>query len=74
MSYLLPIKRNLISVRVLAETGYDCHFTKRTCYIKFDNKVVGLAFVQDKLYLLSLNDSVMNVINACNDEAETSSK
>jgi hypothetical protein len=66
------IKRNLISVRVLAETGYDCHFTKRTCYIKFDNKVVGLAFVRDKLYLLSLDDFVMNVINAYNDKAETS--
>ena len=41
---------------------------------KFNNKVVGLAFVRDKLYLLSLDDFVMNVINAYNDKAEMSSK
>lgn len=35
---------------------------------------MGLAFVRDKLYFFSLDDTVMNATNVCNDKAETSSK
>jgi hypothetical protein len=45
--------------------GFDCQFVNRQCLILFDNKVVGLAFRQDKLYMLSMHKNV-NVV--CNDE------
>jgi ABC-type phosphate transport system ATPase subunit len=38
---------------------------QRQCLILIDNKVVGLAFQQDKLYMLSMHENV-NVV--CNDE------
>jgi hypothetical protein len=55
----------LISVSCLDDDGYDCQFGNRQCLILFDNKVVGLAFRQDKLYMLSMHGN-MNVV--CNDE------
>jgi hypothetical protein len=47
------------------EDGFDCQFGNRQCLILFDNKVVGLVFQQDKLYMLSMHENV-NVV--CNDE------
>jgi hypothetical protein len=43
----------------------DCSFGNKQCLILFDNKCVGLAFWQDKLYMSSMHENV-NVV--CNDE------
>ena len=50
---------------------YDCHFGNGKCQIMFDNKCVGLAFRQDKLYLLSLSEN-MNVVSTENENASLS--
>jgi hypothetical protein len=63
--YVPSLSRNLISVLCLDDDGYACQFGNRQCLILFDNKVVGIAFRQDKLYMLSMHENV-NVI--CNDE------
>jgi hypothetical protein len=63
--YVPSLSRNLISVSCLDDDGYDCQFGNRQCLILFDNKVVGLAFQEDKLYMLSMHENV-NVV--CNDE------
>jgi hypothetical protein len=63
--YVLSLSRNLIFVLCLDDDGYDCQFDNRQCLILFDNKVVGLAFRQDKLYMLSMHENV-NVV--CSDE------
>jgi hypothetical protein len=63
--YVPSLSRNLISISYLGDDGYDCQFDNRQCLILFDNKVVGLAFRQDKLYMLSIHENV-NVV--CNDE------
>jgi hypothetical protein len=52
--YVPSLSRNLISVWCLDDDGYDCQFGNRQCLILFDNKVVGLTFRQDKLYMLSI--------------------
>ena len=53
--YVPSLRRNLISVSRLDDDGYDCHLGNGKCQIVFNNKCVGLAFRQDKLYLLSLS-------------------
>jgi hypothetical protein len=63
--YVPSLSRNLISILCLDDNGYDCQFDNRQCLISFDSKVVGLAFSQDKLYMLSMHENV-NVV--CNDE------
>jgi hypothetical protein len=63
--YAPSLSRNLISVSCLHDDGYDCQFGNRQCLILFDNKVMPLAFRQDKLYMLSIHENV-NVV--CNDE------
>jgi hypothetical protein len=55
----------LISVSCLDDDRFDCQFGNRQCLILFNNKVVGLAFRQDKLYMSSMHENV-NVV--CNDE------
>jgi hypothetical protein len=51
----------------LDDDGYNCQFGNRQCLILFDNKVVGLAFRQDKLYMLSIHDNVV-----CKDKVSSS--
>jgi hypothetical protein len=63
--YVSSLSRNLISVSCMDDDGFDCQFGNIQCLILFDNKVVGLAFRQDKLYMLSMYENV-NVV--CNDE------
>jgi hypothetical protein len=63
--YAPSLSRNLISVSCLDDDGFDCQFDNRQCLILFDKEVVGLAFRQDKLYMLSMYENV-NVV--CNDE------
>ena len=45
----------------LDDDGYDCHCGNGKCRIVINNKYVGLAFQQDKLYLLSLSKNVNDV-------------
>ena len=63
--YVPSLCRNLISVSRLHDDGYDCHFGNGKYRIVINNKCVGLAFRQDKLYLLSLSENV-NDVNAIN--------
>jgi hypothetical protein len=63
--YVPSLSRNLISVSCLADDGFDCHFGKEQCLIKVNDRCVGLAFRQDKLYMLSMHENV-NVV--CNEE------
>jgi hypothetical protein len=63
--YVPSLSRNLIFVSCLDDDGYDCQFGNKQCLILFGSKVVGLAFRQDKLYMLSMHENV-NVV--CNDE------
>ena len=59
--YVPSLRRNLISVSCLDDDGYDCHFGNGKCQVVFNNKCVGLAFQQDKLYLLSLFENMNDV-------------
>jgi hypothetical protein len=69
--YVPSLHRNLISVSRLDDDGFACHFGDGQCKIEFNNEIVGLAFRQDKLYLLSLCENV-NVISAENENASSS--
>ena len=42
----------------LDDDSIDCHFGDGKCEIQFKKECVGLAFRQDKLYLLSLPEKV----------------
>ena len=64
------MQRNLISVSRLDDDSIDCHFRDGKCEILFDKECVGLAFRQDKLYLLSL---IENVNVACSENENASS-
>jgi hypothetical protein len=77
--YVPSLKRNLISVSALADSGHVCSFYKDKCVIQYNSISVGLAERQGKLYMLSLSDNVvMNVTNVSNKRKrrfnETSSK
>jgi hypothetical protein len=63
--YVPSLSRNMIFISYLDDDGYDCQFGNRECLILFDNKVVGLAFQLDKLYMLYMHENV-NVV--CNNE------
>jgi hypothetical protein len=53
----------------LDDDGIDCHFSNGKCKILVNNECVGLAFRQDKLYLLSLDE---NANNACDENMNDS--
>jgi hypothetical protein len=66
---------------LLEDEGYECVFGNNKCIIKLDNKVVGPAPMQEKLYVFSLNDfPVMSACDVTNkrkrstSDSETSSK
>jgi hypothetical protein len=69
--YVPSLRRNLISVSCLDDDGYDCHFGNGKCRIVINNKCVGLAFRQDKLYLSSLSENV-NDVSTENENASSS--
>ena len=69
--YIPSLRRNLISVSWLDDDGYDCHFGNDKYWIVINNKCVGLAFRQDKLYLLSLSENV-NAVSTKNENASSS--
>lgn len=55
----LPLLRGTL----LTTTRCDFHLSKGTCCIEFNNRFIDLAFKQDKLYRLTLDDSVMTIVN-----------
>ena len=55
--YVPSLQRSLISVSILDDDFIDCHFGDGKCEIQFNKECVGLAFRQDKLYLLSLSQA-----------------
>ena len=69
-SHRVQIRRNLISVSRLDDDSIDCHFGDGKCGIQFNKECDGLAFRQDKLYLLSLPKNVNDV---CNENKNASS-
>ena len=69
--FMYSLRRNLISVSRLDDDGDDCHFGNDKCWIVINNKCVGLAFRQDKLYLLSLSENV-NAMSTENENASSS--
>jgi hypothetical protein len=64
--YVPSMRRNLISVSCLDDDGFDCLFGKKQCLIIFNDDVVGRAFRHDKLYLLSIKDSIIVVTSENN--------
>jgi hypothetical protein len=76
--YVRSLKTNLISVSTLDASGHVLEFGNKKCIIKFKYIVVGLAFRQEKLYMLSFDDNpVLNVCDNSNKrkrDDETSSK
>jgi hypothetical protein len=58
------------------DDGFNCQFDNKQCLISFDNKVVCLAFRQDKLYMLSIHENVNVVCNhenvVCNEKVSSS--
>jgi hypothetical protein len=56
--YAPLLQRNLISVSLLEDAGFECLFGNNNCTIKFNNKVVGLDPRKGMLYMLSLNECV----------------
>jgi hypothetical protein len=74
--YVPSLSRNLVSISCLDDDGFDCQFDNRQCLILCDNKVVCLAFRQDKLYMLSMHENVNVVCNhenvMCKDKVSSS--
>jgi hypothetical protein len=66
--FVPSLHRNLISVSKLDDDGLACHFGDGKCKLLFHNKCVGLAFRQDKLYLLSISENVnaISIVNETN--------
>jgi hypothetical protein len=71
--YVPSMRRNLIFVSCLDDDVFDCLFGKKQCLIKYNDEIASHAFRHDKLYLLSLKDSI-NVISSENDVNISSSK
>jgi hypothetical protein len=74
--YVPSLSRNLIFISCLDDDEYDCQFGNRQYLILFDSKVVGLAFRQDNLYMLSMDENVNVVSNdenvVCKDKVSSS--
>jgi hypothetical protein len=61
-----------ISVPKLDFDGYDCHFGNGKCELWYNNACVGLALLQNQLYLLSLSENV-NVVSSLTKEKKANS-
>jgi hypothetical protein len=66
--YVPSLCRNLISVLKLDDNGIDCHFGDDKCKILVNDECVGLAFRQDKFYLLSFDENANNVCDWLNNQ------
>jgi hypothetical protein len=61
--YVLSMKRNLVFVSCLDDDGFCCNFGHKKCIIMYNENNVGLAIRQDKLYFISINDAINNVVS-----------
>jgi hypothetical protein len=52
-------KPNLISISHLDKDGFECHFGHDKCAIWCNNACVGIAYLHDELYLLSLHENLI---------------
>ena len=73
------MKRNLVYVSCLDDDGFGCNFGNKKCIIMYNENNVGLAIRQDKLYLISTNDAINNIVSTPDNKRkrndnETSSK
>lgn len=65
------LHRNLISISRMDKDGFDCHFGNGKCTIYFNDQCVGVAYLYDELYLLSMHDKVNSVCDV-NEKASLS--
>jgi hypothetical protein len=59
--YVPSLHRNLISVLRLDKDHFECYFGHGKCAIWFNNAYVGVAFLHNELYLLSLREKVYSM-------------
>ena len=71
--FVPSLKRNLISVSRLDKEQYECYFGHGKCVIWCNNIHVGVAFLHNELYLLSLREKVCSV-SKVNEIVPTSNK
>ena len=71
--YVPSLHRNLISVSRLDKYRYECYFGHGKCAIWFNNSHVGVAFLHNELYLLSLREKVHFLCNV-NEHVSASNK
>ena len=71
--YVPSLHRNLISVLRLDKHSYACYFGYGKCAIWFNNTHVGVAFLHNELYLLSLRKKKYCVCNV-NEHVSVSDK
>ena len=71
--YVPSLHRNLISVSRLDKDNYECYFGHGKCAIWCNNTHVGVAFLHNELYLLSLREKVYSVCNV-NEHVSASDK
>jgi hypothetical protein len=57
--YVPSLNRNLISISHLDKDGFECHFGHDKCAIWCNNACVGIAYLHDELYLLSLHENLI---------------
>ena len=71
--FVPSLQRNLISVSRLDKEQYECYFGHGKCAIWCNNIRVGVAFLHNELYLLSLREKIYSV-NKVNEIVSASNK
>ena len=61
--YIFDIVRNIISISLLLEPGFEIITKNNDCSIYFSNESYGNTFINNSLLFLSLNDKVLHVDN-----------
>ena len=61
--YMPKIIRNIISVSLLLEQGFEIKAKNNGCSLYFSNEYYGSAFINNDLMFLSLNDNMLHVDN-----------
>ena len=61
--YIPNVVRNIISVLLLLEQGFEIKAKNNDCSIHFSNKFYGNTYIDNSLLCLSLNDNVLHVDN-----------
>jgi hypothetical protein len=72
--YVPSMKRNLVSVSCLDDDGYHCTFGNGRCIIMYNNKEVGFALQEERLYSIMFSDTIYNVGSSSNTNIGTKLK